>query len=38
MSFEDDDMLQYSIAIATRPLVLKKEDSSALTISCTTGL
>ena len=35
VTFEDDDRMQHCSAIATRSLVLKKEDLGAFTIPCT---
>ena len=37
VTFEDDDRMQHCSAIATRSLVLKKEDLGAFTIPCTIG-
>ena len=36
-TFEDDDRMQHSSAIAKRSLVQKKEDPGAFTIPCTVG-
>ena len=37
VTFEDNDRMQHSSAIATRSLVQKKEDPGAFTIPCTIG-
>ena len=38
ITFEDNDRMQYCIAIATRYLVQKKKNLGAFTIPCTIGL
>ncbi|KAK4706789.1 hypothetical protein R3W88_033651 [Solanum pinnatisectum] len=38
ISFENDERLQHSSAIATRSLMQKKEDLGAFTIPCTIGV